>query len=179
MHAKMLLIPIVVSGVAISPSPSSLTRVHSVASTWGDTPAVSHAVSTSPPSLLSVNGEGEPSVCGAGIPPSPFTERGDRGVRLVKSGDGAEVFNLGVVGNGLGVRAKTRGRDSRVGFSLLETSIGIKHSIGTLEIPRFARNDKRAFRMPSLSFRAKRGISPDNTPCWKDFLWTPKPYLSN
>ncbi len=38
--------------------------------------------STSPPNPLSVNGEVEPCGCMASVPLSPFTERGDRGVRL-------------------------------------------------------------------------------------------------
>ncbi len=38
--------------------------------------------STSTPGPLIVNGEGESDARGAAIPPSPFTERGDRGVRL-------------------------------------------------------------------------------------------------
>ena len=70
----------------MQPSPPNLTRVHGVASTWGAADAFSCAFPTSPPSPLSVNGEGEPCVRRAAVPPSPFTERGVRGVRLEKSG---------------------------------------------------------------------------------------------
>ncbi|GEM_PF-622684 len=42
-------------------------------------------VLTSPPSPLSVNGEGEPCAREASVPPSPFPKRGARGVRLEKT----------------------------------------------------------------------------------------------
>ncbi len=70
-----------VSEVGVTPSRPAplLTRVHRVASTWGDAAVIPHAVSPSPPSPLSVNGEGESPACEAALPPSPFTERGLEG----------------------------------------------------------------------------------------------------
>ncbi len=62
------------------PSPL-LTEVHRVAPTSVAEASFSPAFSTSPPSPLSGNGEGEPRGHGAAVPPCPFTERGDRWVR--------------------------------------------------------------------------------------------------
>jgi hypothetical protein len=43
------------------------------------------------------NGEGEQTVRGAGVPPSPRAERGGRGVRFSEIGAGASELNLSVV----------------------------------------------------------------------------------
>ncbi|MCS7301495.1 MAG: FliH/SctL family protein, partial [Fimbriimonadales bacterium] len=62
---------------------------------------------TSPPSPLSVNGEGEQARA-AGAPPSPFTERGDGGVRLNNANPNPhpQPLSRSVGEGGRGVRAE-------------------------------------------------------------------------
>ncbi len=92
-------------------------RAYGVASAWGDALAIFYAFSTSPPSPLSVYGEGEPCVHGAALPPSPFTERGDGGVRLELE-DGARCSNPRVA-----LLSGWKARATKVFLSLLFTCL--------------------------------------------------------
>ncbi|MCS6919589.1 MAG: hypothetical protein NZM28_07450, partial [Fimbriimonadales bacterium] len=67
------------------------------------------AVSTSPPSPLSARGEGEQDAAPRDIPPSPFTERGDRGVRFE------------TVRTDIGTRSETACTDRTVRATILDT----------------------------------------------------------
>ncbi len=91
------IIPTGKADVAFPPSPPDLIKAHSVASAWGEAAANSCAFSTSPLCPLSIYGEGEPPVQGAALPSSPFTERGDWGVRLDKTENGVGFLNPDVV----------------------------------------------------------------------------------